>query len=431
MEKIYLLDTNILLADANSINSFGEHTVAIPSTVIQEVDSKKRLMDEVGRNARHVSKELDKLRKKGKLHDGVDLDNGGKLIVLFPPSDSPIYDQFMDKSNDTIIIATALDTTNKNEDKEVILVSKDVLVRVKADVIGVKAEDYQNDKVLTASDDSYTGFTELEVDSEYINEFYTNKKIIAPQPFCENHYVLLKCGNQSAITRYNHGHLNKLYSYTEKPVFGLTHKNIEQVIALDLLLDPKIPLVTLRGKAGTGKTLLALAAGLSQSQDYDTYNKVSAARPIVPLGNDIGFLPGEKEEKLKPWMQPILDNLEFLFDCKDQQELEQLLTGYEGMIQVEALTYIRGRSIPNQFIIIDEAQNLSKHEAKTILTRLGAKSKVVLTGDPDQIDHPYLDAYSNGLTYVIEKFKEYSQAGHITLTKGERSEFAQLAADIL
>jgi len=431
MEKIYLLDTNILLADALSINSFGKNTVAIPSTVIQEVDSKKRLMDEVGRNARQVSKQLDKLREKGKLHDGVDLDNGGKLIVVFPPSQSPIYEQFMDKSNDTIIIATALDVTNKNEDKEVILVSKDVLVRVKADVIGVKAEDYQNDKVLTASDDSYTGFTELEVDPSYINEFYADKKATSPQPFCENHYVLLKNGKQSAITRYNHGFLHKLYSYTEKPVFGLTHKNIEQIIALDLLLDPKIPLVTLRGKAGTGKTLLALAAGLSQSQDHDTYNKVSAARPIVPLGNDIGFLPGEKEDKLKPWMQPIFDNLEFLFDCKDQQELEQILAGYEGMIQVEALTYIRGRSIPNQFLIIDEAQNLSKHEAKTILTRIGAKSKIVLTGDPDQIDHPYLDAYSNGLTYVIEKFKEYSQAGHITLTKGERSEFAQLAADIL
>jgi PhoH-like ATPase len=214
-------------------------------------------------------------------------------------------------------------------------------------------------------------------------------------------------------------------------VFGLQALNVEQRMALDLLLDTKIPLVTLVGKAGTGKTLLALAAGLKQTQDVHTYNKLTVARPIVPLGKDLGFLPGEKEEKLRPWMQPIYDNLEFLFNVKNGDELNQLLAGYEDIIQVEALTYIRGRSIPNQYIIIDEAQNLTKHEVKTILTRVGEGSKIVLTGDPEQIDHPYLDAYSNGLTYVIEKLKGLKEKGHVTLSRGERSTLAQLCADIL
>lgn len=431
MKKIYVLDTNVLLSDPNAMYTFEDNDVIIPSVVLQELDSKKKLMDELGRNARYVSRQLDKLREKGKLHVGVSLPNGGTLKVVTPPEKSEVYGAFLDDSVDTAIVSLANEIQILNMGKNVILVSRDVNVRIKADKY-VQAEDYLNDKVISAKDDKYTGFTELDVDGEDIDIFFKEKKLIMHSEFPENHFVVLKCGKQSALTRYSKGFVYPLYKYDEdEPVYGLFAKNFEQRLALDLLLDENIPLVTLSGKAGTGKTLLALAAALKQSQDMDRYNKVIVARPIVAMGKDIGYLPGELNEKLAPWMQPIYDNLEFLFNCKSKEELSKILTGYEDMIQVEALTYIRGRSIPDQFIIIDEAQNLSKHEVKTILTRAGDGTKVVLVGDPDQIDNPYLDAYSNGLTYVIEKLKHLKQSGHVTLSKGERSDLAQLCADLL
>jgi PhoH-like ATPase len=432
MKKIYELDTNVLLADPNAMYTFEDNDVVIPTVVLQELDSKKKLMDELGRNARYVSRQLDKLREKGKLHEGVSLPNGGTLKVISPPSNHEVYNSFLDDSVDTAIIATAHELQKLNPEIPVIVVSRDVNVRIKADASNVLAEDYLNDKVISAKDDKYTGFTELDVDGEDIDFFYKERKLIMHKEFPENHFVVLKCGKQSALTRYSKGFVYPLYKYDEdEAVFGLFAKNFEQRLALDLLLDENIPLVTLSGKAGTGKTLLALAAALRQSQDSDTYNKVIVARPIVAMGKDLGYLPGELNEKLAPWMQPIYDNLEFLFDCKNQEELTKMLAGYEDMIQIEALTYIRGRSIPKQFMIIDEAQNLTKHEAKTILTRVGDGTKIVLVGDPDQIDNPYLDAYSNGLTYVIEKMKNLKESGHVTLSKGERSGLAQLAADIL
>lgn len=432
MDKIYVLDTNVLLSDPNAIYSFGDNEVVIPTVVLQELDSKKKLMDELGRNARYVSRQLDKLRETGKLHETVKLPNGGKLTVESPPKVSHIYDSFINNDVDTAIVVLADSIQQAEQSKKVILVSKDVLVRVKADASGVFAEDYLNDKVISATDDKYTGITELHVDGEDIDVFYKERKLITHEQLPENHFVVLKNGKQTALTRFKNGYLYPLYNYDEdKTVYGLQAKNLEQRLALDLLLDVNVPLVTVSGKAGTGKTLLALAAALKQAQEEPTYNKVTVARPIVPMGKDLGYLPGEKEEKLAPWMQPIFDNLEFLFDAKDQDDLASMLSGYEGMIQVEALTYIRGRSIPKQFVIIDEAQNLTKHEAKTIITRIGDESKIVLVGDPDQIDNPYLDAYNNGLTYIIEKFKDQKIAGHVTLTKGERSPLAQLAADIL
>lgn len=432
MKKIYVLDTNVLLSDPNAMYTFEENDIIIPSVVLQELDSKKKLMDELGRNARYVSRQLDKLRENGKLHEGVKIPNGGTLKVVAPPDKSKVYDSFIDDSVDTAIVAIANEIKKSNKDVPVIVVSRDVLVRVKADASGVYAEDYLNDKVISAKDDKYTGFTEIDVDSEDIDLFYKQKKLILHKEFPENHFIVLKCGKQSALTRYSKGFTYPLYKYDEdEAVFGLFAKNFEQRLALDLLLDENIPLVTLSGKAGTGKTLLALASALKQSQDMDRYNKVIVARPIVAMGKDVGYLPGELKEKLAPWMQPIYDNLEFLFNCKSKEELAKMLAGYEDMIQVEALTYIRGRSIPNQFMIIDEAQNLSKHEVKTILTRVGEGTKIVLVGDPEQIDNPYLDAYSNGLTYVIEKMKHLKQSGHVTLSKGERSDLAQLAADIL
>jgi PhoH-like ATPase len=431
MKKIYVLDTNVLLSDPNAMYTFEDNDVIIPSVVLQELDSKKKLMDELGRNARYVSRQLDKLRENGKLHEGVPLPNGGTLKVVSPPKEKEVYTTFLDDSVDTAIVALANEIQKDNKERNVIVVSRDVNVRIKADMY-VYAEDYLNDKVISAKDDKYTGFTELDVDSEDIDVFYKEKKLIIHNDYPENHFIVLKCGKQSALTRYSKGFTYPLYKYDEdEAVFGLFAKNFEQRLALDLLLDENIPLVTLSGKAGTGKTLLALASALKQSQDMDRYNKVIVARPVVAMGKDLGYLPGELKEKLAPWMQPIYDNLEFLFNCKSKEELAKMLAGYEDMIQVEALTYIRGRSIPNQFMIIDEAQNLSKHEVKTILTRVGEGTKIVLVGDPEQIDNPYLDAYSNGLTYVIEKMKHLKQSGHVTLSKGERSDLAQLAADIL
>lgn len=431
MKKIYVLDTNVLLVDPNAIYSFGDNDIIIPSVVLQELDSKKKLMDELGRNARYVSKQLDKLRALGKLHEGVQLPNGGKLTVIAPPTDSEAYDAFLNNEVDTAIVAIAFFIQQTFPDDNVILVSRDVLVRVKADMY-VSAEDYNNDKVISANDDKYTGFIELDADRDDIDMFYQEKKIKVHHVLDENQFVVLKNGQQSALARYKNGFAYPLYKYDAKePVWGLKAANMEQRLALDLLLDDNIPLVTLSGKAGTGKTLLALAAGIKQSQDIDTYRKVIVARPVIPMGKDIGFLPGEMEDKLRPWMQPIYDNLEYLFNAKDQDDLAKMLAGYEDMIQVEALTYIRGRSIPDQYLIIDEAQNLSQHEVKTILTRIGEGSKVVLVGDPEQIDNPYLDAFSNGLTYVIEKMKHLKESGHVTLSKGERSTLAQLCADIL
>ncbi|AZV43710.1 hypothetical protein BAOM_3101 [Peribacillus asahii] len=430
-DKIYVLDTNVLLADPNAIYSFGDNDILIPTVVLQELDSKKSLMDEVGRNARYISKQIDKLREKGKLHEGIELITGGIISTQLHPQDSIVYKAFNDDSNDSKIIATTLCVQEQNVDKEVILVSKDVLVRVKSDMF-VIAEDYLNDKVLSKSDDHYTGVTYLEVDSEDINVFYSEKKLISPEKYPPNHFAILKCGQMSALATYKDGFLIPLYNYNEKEyVYGISAKNVEQRLAIELLLNRDIPLVTISAKAGTGKTLLALASSLQQTHEHKFYSKITVSRPVVPMGKDIGYLPGEMEEKLRPWMQPIYDNLEFLFNCKDDAELNNILQGYEDIIQIAALTYIRGRSIPNQFIIIDEAQNLTKHEAKTILTRVGEGAKIVLVGDPEQIDHPYLDAYSNGLTYVIEKMKDQKIAGHISLVKGERSPLAQLCADIL
>lgn len=431
MKKNYVLDTNVFLSDPNALYAFGDNDITIPSVVLQELDSKKKLMDELGRNARYVSRQLDKLREKGKLHKGVALPNGGMLKVVAPPTDSDAYEIFLNNEVDTSIVAVAKNLHETVCDRKVILVSKDVLVRVKADMY-VEAEDYHNDKVISAKDDKYTGYTEFEVDGEDIDIFFKEKKLASPEQFNENHFVVLKNGKQSALTRFNKGFLYPLYHYDDKDtVYGLQARNMEQKLLIDLLLDDSVPLVTVSGKAGTGKTLLALAAALKQANESTRYKKVVVARPVVPMGRDIGFLPGEMEEKLRPWMQPIFDNLEFLFNAKDQDDLEKMLAGYEQLIQVEALTYIRGRSIPDQFIIIDEAQNLTQHEAKTILTRVGEGSKIILTGDPEQIDNPYLDAFSNGFTYVIEKMKHLKETGHITLSKGERSDLAQLCADIL
>ena len=444
MNKIYVLDTNVLLQDPNAIFSFEDNEILIPAVVLEEIDSKKRYMDEIGRNARYVSKLMDSLRTRGKLHEGINLETGGTLrIELNHRSFIRMQEHFGEMTNDNRILAVALNIQAEEKTKQnarpVIIVSKDTLVRVKADALGLVAEDFLSDRVVHEFSNIYAGHLKLAVSSEYIEQFYANNglelsKVLPKQSFYPHQFVILRDqlgGSQSAIGKVNSDtKWLEPHRFDDEQVWGIKTRNAQQRMAMELLLNNNIPLVTLTGKAGTGKTLLSLAAGLHLIEDERVYKKLLVARPIVPLGKDIGYLPGEKEEKLRPWMQPIYDNLEYLFNTKKSGDLDKILAGM-GSIQVEALTYIRGRSIPEQYIIIDEAQNLTKHEVKTILTRVGEASKIVLMGDPEQIDHPYLDESNNGLTYVVESFKDQKMAGHVRLEKGERSSLAQLAADIL
>lgn len=443
MKKIYVLDTNVLLQDPNALFAFEDNEVVIPAVVLEEIDSKKRNADEIGRNARHVSRLLDGLRTKGNLSDGITLEHGGSIKVeLNHRSFAKLQDTFAELTNDNRILAVALNYHLEEQDNEyprpVVIVSKDTLVRIKADVLGIPAQDYLTDRIV-AQTDMYTGYITLYVHPSIIDEFYSYRFLTVTSlnlgyMLHPHEFVILRDelgSSKSALLKVTPDakKLEPLFMSND-PIWGIAARNAQQRMALELLLNDDIPLVTLTGKAGTGKTLLTLAAGLMKIEDDRKYKKLLIARPVVPMGKDIGYLPGEKDEKLRPWMQPIYDNLEYLFDTKKPGDIEKILAGL-GSIQVEALTYIRGRSIPGQFIIIDEAQNLSKHEVKTIVSRVGEGSKIVLLGDPDQIDHPYLDASSNGLTYVVERFKQEGISGHITLERGERSHLAQLAADLL
>ena len=441
MSKIYVLDTNVLLQDPMSIYSFSDNEVVIPAVVLEELDSKKRNLDEVGKNARYVSRLIDQLRTKGNLHERVPLPNGGRLkIELNHRSIQNVQDYFLEKSNDNRILAVAknlsLEEETKKDGKAVILVSKDILMRVKADVLGLIAEDFLSDRVVTVNQ-QYAGFKEVYMEREAFNQFYSKGELLLKDAILElvfpNQFLIMKNHEQPSLSAIGivrgRDRVIKL-RYNHEQIWGVKPRNAQQQMAFELLLRKDIQLVTMTGKAGTGKTLLALAAGLLQTEDLSEYNKLLVSRPIVPMGKDLGFLPGEKEEKLRPWMQPIYDNLEYLFNTKKPGELDSILAGIHS-IEVEALTYIRGRSLPDSYIIMDEAQNLTKHEVKTILTRVGERSKIILLGDPAQIDHPYLDEGNNGLTYVLERFKDEPIAGHVNLVKGERSELAQLAADLL
>ncbi|MBM7552899.1 PhoH family protein [Thalassobacillus pellis] len=440
MKKIYVLDTNVLLQEPNSIYTFEDNDVVIPAVVLEEVDTKKRHMEEIGRNARQVSRIIDKLRLQGKLHKGIPLPRGGKLkIELNHRSYQKMEDIFIEKTNDNRILAVALNLHEEEKKKangrQVILVSKDMLMRVKADALGITAEDFLNERAIH-KDEVYTGFREIYTDKEVLDRFYKSGDVpikdLAGSYYANEFFILKNRANpsQSAMGIVNSSGILKPCNFSSDHVWGIKPRNAQQTMALELLLRKDIPLVTMVGKAGTGKTLMALAAGLMQIEDLGLYKKMLVARPIVPVGKDIGYLPGEKEEKLRPWVQPIYDNLEHLFNVKKPGELDGILSGL-GSIQVEALTYIRGRSIPDQLILIDEAQNLTRHEVKTILTRIGEGSKIILLGDTQQIDHPYLDEYNNGLIHVVEKFKEHPISGHVKLIKGERSPLAQLAADYL
>ncbi|KKC30765.1 phosphate starvation-inducible protein PhoH-like ATPase [Caldanaerobacter subterraneus subsp. pacificus DSM 12653] len=414
--------------------------------MIEEIDSMKNLQNEVGRNARLVGRILDRLREKGKLNEGVPLENGGLIkIELNHIANETVKEHFLEIANDNRILAVALNLFHEEQKKEnpmpVILVSKDVIMRVKADTLGISSQDYLSDKIKNY-DALYTGFITVFVHPSTIDSFYTEKHLPKSQvpelketiDIYPNQFVIFKDSfgsNKSAVARYNKYTDSFEHLYSPESVWDVSPRNVQQRMAMDLLVNDSIPIVTLTGKAGTGKSLLALACGLSKVLDDKVYNKLLIAHPIVPMGNDIGYLPGDKEEKLKLWMKPIYDNFEYIFrNRKTDTNIEDVIAGIKN-IEIEALTYIRGRSIPKQFIIIDEAQNLTRHEIKTTISRVGESSKIVLLGDPEQIDNPYLDATSNGLTQVVEKFKESKLSGHVPLIKGERSKVAELAAKLL
>lgn len=442
MKKTFVLDTNVLIHNPHAIESFEDNIVVIPLGVIEELDTFKKYQDERGRNAREVARKLDDLRKKGKLPEGVPLENGGllKVDISTPSGQLPASLSHMKIDNNIIGIALAL----KQKGENVHFVTKDINVRVKADALGVESEDYETNKVNI--DELYAGWTTVTVKDAEVDEFYKSGKIsMAPYleqtKLYENEFLLLKSDIRESKTArgvYRDG-LKEAQSlwFKDPEAWGIKAVNLEQYFALNLLLNDRISMVTLVGSAGTGKTLLALAAGLLKSLDEKKYRRVLVSRPIVPLGKDIGYLPGSKDEKLMNWMQPIFDNLEFILDKghlqNDAEEVDDkvqyLLDSHK--LELEALTYIRGRSIPKQFLIVDEAQNLTPHEIKTIVSRAGVGTKVVMTGDPYQIDNPYLDASSNGIVYLAERFKGNEMFGHITLSKSERSQLAALAAKVL
>lgn len=430
--KTFVLDTNVLLYDPEAITKFPKQHVVIPVTVLEELDKMKRLPSELGRNSRTVIRFLDGIKKigTGNLHSGVKIENGSTIrIILEIKTDFKANLAWSVSDNRIIMAAYSL----KEHGENVVFVSKDFAARVKAEVLGLEAEDYENLKY--SYDNIYKGFTSIEIPKHDIDLFFKDGKLALPSGLkCHpNEYVLMKAPEQSsAIGKYDpiSNSLEALIKTT--PIWGIKPRNMEQRCAVDLMLRDEIKLVTLMGPAGTGKTLLALACGLRKVFDEGSYSRILVSRPIVPLGRDIGYLPGTKEEKLFNWMQPIYDNLEFLCASSGHSSTDTLDWVMDSKkIEMEAVTYIRGRTLPKIYIIIDEAQNLTPHEIKTIISRAGEGTKVILCGDPTQIDNPYLDQDSNGLTYAVGRFRDQKIFGHVFLEKTERSELAAIAADIL
>ncbi|MDX2148332.1 MAG: PhoH family protein [Planctomycetota bacterium] len=466
--KQFVLDTNVLLHDPDALFVFKEHHVVIPFAVIEELDKMKRKEDDLGRNARETIRHLDRLREMGDLTTGVNwgealrdavptpralpLTRTGTIRIDNGEGDRP--EPLSEDSPDNRIIAVAWRLFKRGVNTT--FVTKDLAARIKSDALGVNAEDFKNQKV--DADRLFSGYLNVTVPGELINQLYHDR--LLPVDALREHLVSTTAegqeytreliANQYVVFRdqgdENHTGLGRRLTDTDhivpvtnsrKPIFGLMARNVQQNMALDALMDDEIRLVTLLGSAGTGKTLLALAAGMSKVFNDGRYDKLLVARPIMPLGRDIGYLPGDKDDKLSAWMQPIFDNLSYLLTTRGvqvpaaeshstEQRIRKLMA--DGKLVLEPLTYIRGRSIPHQFIIVDEAQNLTPHEVKTIASRVGESTKLVLTGDIGQIDNPYLDSASNGLSYTVERMKGIRLFAHVTLAKSERSELASLAA---
>lgn len=434
--KNYVIDTNVLLHDPQALLNFQDNHVLIPIEVIEEIDRFKRDTSERGQNARRVSRMLDEWRAVGRLSDGVPLPNGGLIRIIFAEKQQLEVPVINNGSTDNRILALALSVQRADPKTSTILVTKDINLRLKADVYGLSAEDYETDRVNLQ--DLYTGSFEVSVSAEQFSRFKLDGFLALPEG--KRHFPNEFCTVSEASTT-KRTVLTKVDPTGTKLVplmdvregiWGIKPRNREQHFALDALLDERVRLVTLMGKAGTGKTLIALAAGLKRTVTDREFRRLVVARPTISMGKELGFLPGSLEEKLAPWMQPIHDALEMLGDLNmghEQRRSADLMRS--GTIIVEALSYIRGRSIANQFMIIDEAQNLTPLEVKTIITRVGQGTKIVLTGDPYQIDNPYVDSASNGFIYVVNRFREHAIAAHVELQRGERSELAELAANVL
>tara|TARA_R110000803_G_scaffold111758_3_gene180210 strand:+ start:851 stop:2155 length:1305 start_codon:yes stop_codon:yes gene_type:complete len=434
MKKTIILDTNVYLTEAGSISAFGSDDIAVPTIVLDEIDKHKHRQDTAGLNARTMNRVLDSLRAKGSLLEGVSLGEGKGKVFAAHFDKKFMSPGMLEDDSDNKIIAVARRLIE--EGHNVVVVSRDLNMRVKCDAHGIECHDYQPGKVISSVENLFDGTQEISCEFSMIDQFYSGEPLFLPEQDTKlypNQYLLLKdeSSNKSAICKFIDyktplKKINKL-----KSIWGLTAKNKEQQYAMDLLFDRDIQLISLTGPAGTGKTLLATACGLEQVFNTTSakggYDKLIITRPVQPMGRDIGFLPGTIEEKMMPWIAPIRDNLEQLFG--DRGALDMQIE--QGTIEIEAMTYIRGRSISNAFMIVDEAQNLTAHELKTIITRVGHGTKLVLTGDIQQIDNSYVDSVSNGLTYAVEKFKIHDLAGHITLIKGERSKLATLASEIL
>lgn len=442
VHKVYVLDTNVLLHDPRAIFKFEDNEVVLPIVVIEEIDQFKREMNELGRNARMLARFIDELRERapGTLQEGVTLPgpSGGRLRVA--ASEVQLTGS-NGRSADHKILAAALTERADNPDHPTVFVTMDSNLRIRADALGLRAENYEGGRI--RAETLYDGILELPATTAAVDLLGKRKPVPTaelelPPDLFANACVMLRDvanGQHTVLGRYD---LRGQQIIPLRPLrdgmWGVRPRNVEQSFACDLLLDDSVRLVTLVGRAGTGKTLMAVASALQKVLTEGAYARLLVSRPIMPLGRDVGFLPGTIEEKLNPWMRPIFDNLEYVFTTGGGRfdagrSYEELLAA--GTIQVEPLTYIRGRTLPNQFLIVDEAQNLTPHEVKTIITRCGTDTKIVLTGDPDQIDNPYVDAASNGLTTVAERFKTEPIAGHITLSKGERSELAERATELL
>jgi len=441
VKKNILLDTSVCLTDSESIYKFENNDIFLPLKVLEEIDKHKKRQDSVGINARKIIRSLDELRTKGNLQKGVRLGKGKGVLKVVSyevaheanfPSDLNI------NIPDHIIIASGMAIAKSNPKRKTIVVSNDINMRVICDSLGLKAQDYKSEEVVTNTEELYDGFSQIVVDDETIDQFYLDKNIfldefdLEDEKLSPNQYLLLSSvanPKKTCLARFEDSQspLKKII-HTSIPDWNIKPRNKEQSFAIDMLLDPSIRLVSLIGRAGSGKTLCAIAAGLQQTISGDNlYSRLIVSRPIQPMGKDIGFLPGTLQEKMLPWLMPIQDNLKFLMG--DKTSLEMYVD--KGKIEIEALTYIRGRSISDAFIIIDEAQNLTRHEIKTIITRIGENTKIVLTGDIEQIDNIYVNETSNGLAHAVESFKDYKIAGHITFRKGERSELATLASKVM
>ena len=421
---------------------FENHDIFVPLKVLEEIDKHKKRQDSVGANARKTIRTLDEFRTKGNLQKGVRIDKGRGLItvVSYEVLKNVAFPSDLDLGiPDHIILATAMAVRDESS-RKTFVVSRDINMRVICDSIGLAAEDYRTEKIITSSEELYSGLSQHLVDDQVIDRFYTGDDIIiskdeTAEVWHPNQYILLMSNaneKKTCIARfYNHFQPLKKIIHDKIPDWKISSRNKEQAFAIDLLMDPSVKVVSLVGRAGSGKTLCAIAAGLQQTiglRGSNPYDRMIVSRPVQPLGKDIGFLPGTMEEKMLPWLMPIQDNLQFLLGG-DKNTLQMYVS--KGKIEIEALTYIRGRSIANAFVIIDEAQNLTAHEIKTIMTRVGEGTKIVLTGDIEQIDNVYVNETSNGLAHAVEKLKEFPLSGHVTFTRGERSEVATLASKVL